>query len=178
MTGVQTCALPIFTNTSPSSGGTVTSVAALTLGTSGTDLNSSVANSTTTPVITLNVPDASATARGVVNTTAQTFAGVKTFNSNIKVNSYQPITVGRGPVPNTYGIAIGYQALNVDTAGNNMAIGDQALFYNTSGTENTAVGQFSMSYNTTGVYNTALGDRKSTRLNSSHIPLSRMPSSA
>ncbi len=36
--------------------GTVTSVAALTLGTTGTDLSSSVANSTTTPVITLNVP--------------------------------------------------------------------------------------------------------------------------
>jgi hypothetical protein len=41
-----------ITNTSPSSGGTVTSVAALTIGTSGTDLSSSVANSTTTPVIT------------------------------------------------------------------------------------------------------------------------------
>ena len=47
-------------------GGTVTSVAALTLGTTGTDLSSSVANSTTTPVITLNVPTASATNRGVL----------------------------------------------------------------------------------------------------------------
>jgi hypothetical protein len=36
--------------------GTVTSVAALTLGTTGTDLSSSVANGTTTPVITLNNP--------------------------------------------------------------------------------------------------------------------------
>ena len=47
--------------------GTVTSVAALTLGTSGTDLSSTVANGTTTPVITLNVPTASATNRGVLS---------------------------------------------------------------------------------------------------------------
>lgn len=47
--------------------GTVTSVAALTLGTSGTDLSSSVANSTTTPVITLNVPTASASNRGALS---------------------------------------------------------------------------------------------------------------
>lgn len=49
--------------------GTVTSVAALTLGTTGTDLGSSVANGTTTPVITLNVPDASASARGALTST-------------------------------------------------------------------------------------------------------------
>jgi len=63
--------------------GTVTSVAALTLGTSGTDLSSTVANGTTTPVITLNVPDASATARGVINNTTQTIGGTKTFNSQL-----------------------------------------------------------------------------------------------
>jgi len=51
------------------SGGTVTSVAALTLGTTGTDLSSTVANSTTTPVITLNVPTASATNRGALSST-------------------------------------------------------------------------------------------------------------
>ncbi len=46
--------------------GTVTSVAALTIGTAGTDLSSSVATGTTTPVITLNVPSASASNRGVL----------------------------------------------------------------------------------------------------------------
>jgi hypothetical protein len=56
--------------------GTVTSVAALTLGTTGTDVNSTVATGTTTPVITLNLPNASATARGVL-----TSADWTTFNT-------------------------------------------------------------------------------------------------
>ena len=56
--------------------GTVTSVAALTLGTTGTDLSSTVANSTTTPVITLNVPTASATNRGALSSADWT-----TFNN-------------------------------------------------------------------------------------------------
>jgi hypothetical protein len=56
--------------------GTVTSVAALTIGTSGTDLSSTVSNSTTTPVITLNVPTASATNRGALSSADWT-----TFNN-------------------------------------------------------------------------------------------------
>jgi hypothetical protein len=46
--------------------GTVTSVAALTLGTTGTDLSSTVATGTSTPVITLQVPSASAANRGAL----------------------------------------------------------------------------------------------------------------
>jgi hypothetical protein len=56
--------------------GTVTSVAALTIGTSGTDLSSTVATSTTTPVITLNVPTASAANRGALSSADWT-----TFNN-------------------------------------------------------------------------------------------------
>jgi hypothetical protein len=70
--------------------GTVTSVAALTIGTTGTDITSTVANSTTTPVITLNIPDASASARGVVTTSAQTFAGAKIFSSTVAINTTSP----------------------------------------------------------------------------------------
>jgi hypothetical protein len=55
--------------------GTVTSVAALTLGTTGTDLTSTVATGTTTPVITLNVPTASAANRGALSS-----ADWSTFN--------------------------------------------------------------------------------------------------
>ena len=47
-------------------GGTVTSVAALTIGSSGTDITSTVANGTTTPVITLNIPTAASDKRGVI----------------------------------------------------------------------------------------------------------------
>ena len=67
--------------------GSVTSVAALTLGTSGTDLNSSVANGTTTPVITLNVPNASEVARGVITTGTQRIGGQKTFDSGLKITT-------------------------------------------------------------------------------------------
>jgi len=65
--------------------GTVTSVAALTLGTTGTDLSSSVANGTTTPVITLNVPTASASNRGALSSTDWS-----TFNNKQSVSA--PVT--------------------------------------------------------------------------------------
>ena len=65
--------------------GTVTSVAALTIGTSGTDLTSSVATGTTTPVITLNVPTASATNRGALSSTDWT-----TFNNKQPLLGYTP----------------------------------------------------------------------------------------
>jgi hypothetical protein len=63
--------------------GTVTSVAALTLGTTGTDLRSTVATGTTTPVITLNVPTASATNRGALSA-----ADWATFNSKQPSGTY------------------------------------------------------------------------------------------
>lgn len=70
--------------------GTVTSVAALTLGTSGTDVSSTVATGTTTPVITLNLPTASATNRGLLSSTDWT-----TFN-NKGSGTVTSITAGTG----------------------------------------------------------------------------------
>jgi predicted heme/steroid binding protein len=63
--------------------GTVTSVAALTLGTTGTDLSSTVATGTSTPVITLNIPTASATNRGALSSADWT-----TFNNKQPAGTY------------------------------------------------------------------------------------------
>ena len=69
--------------------GTVTSVAALTLGTIGTDLTSTVATGTTTPVITLNVPTASASNRGALSSADWT-----TFNNKQPAGSYLTASTG------------------------------------------------------------------------------------
>jgi hypothetical protein len=58
----------------------VTSVG-ITLGTTGTDVNVTGSPITTSGNITINIPDASATARGVVSTGSQVFGGVKTFSN-------------------------------------------------------------------------------------------------
>ena len=98
-TGTTADGIITIASTGGGGSGTVTSVAALTLGTSGTDLSSSVANSTTTPVITLNVPDASATARGVISTSPQTIAGDKTFTGT--TSGITKSMVGLNNVDNT-----------------------------------------------------------------------------
>ena len=68
--------LDLSQNLGSGGAGSVSSVAALTLGTAGTNLSSTVANPTTNVVITLNVPTASATNRGALSSADWT-----TFNS-------------------------------------------------------------------------------------------------
>ena len=80
-------------------GGTVTSVAALTLGTTGTDLSSTVATGTTTPVITLNVPTASATNRGALSAADWTTFNSKGSGTVTSVTGTAPVVWSGGATP-------------------------------------------------------------------------------
>ncbi len=87
----------IFAN--PAGTGTVTSVAALTLTTAGTDVSSTVSNPTIAPVITLNLPTASATNRGALSA-----ADWSTFNSKgsgtvTSVTGTSPVVSSGGTTP-------------------------------------------------------------------------------
>lgn len=93
--------------------GTVTSVAALTLGTTGTDLSSTVANGTTTPVITLQVPTASATNRGALSSTDWS-----TFNGKAP-----SVTYTTGYVPYGQGTTTLNQSSNLFFDGTKLGIG-------------------------------------------------------
>lgn len=70
--------------------GTVTSVAALTLGTSGTDLSSSVSNEITDPEITLNVPTASAVNRGALSAADWSIFNAK---ASVVTSTWTPVAV-------------------------------------------------------------------------------------
>jgi hypothetical protein len=92
--------------------GTVTSVAALTLGTTGTDLSSTVANPTTTPVITLNVPTASAANRGALSAADWT-----TFNSKAP-----GVTFTTNYIPYGQGTTTLNQSANLTFDGTNLSV--------------------------------------------------------
>jgi len=160
--------------------GTVTSVAALTLGTTGTDLTSSVATGTTTPVITLNVPTASASNRGALSSTDWTtfngkadgsgtinyvskFTGTGTLgNSNIFDNG---TNVGIGTITPAKLLDVNGDALinghTVGRGGGNVATntvaGLQAGFANTTGSSNSFFGSSSGRFNTTGTNLSSIG---------------------
>ena len=122
--------------------GTVTSVAALTLGTTGTDVGSTVATGTTTPVITLNIPTASATNRGALSSTDWS-----TFNNkqaalvsatNIKtVNGTSILGSGDLVVSGGSSVTIGITAPVSPTAGNlwwNSEEGKLKIYYTDANT--------------------------------------------
>ena len=71
-------------------GGTVTSVAALTITATGTDITSTVANGTTTPVITLDIPTASSSNRGVITSTQFNTFNTVTDKLNIAAGASSP----------------------------------------------------------------------------------------
>jgi len=103
---------PNQTINSTSAAGTVTSVAALTLGTTGTDVSSTVANSTTTPVITLNLPTASATNRGALSAADWTTFNSKGSGTVTSVTGTTPVVSSGGTTP-----AISMAAANTTTDG-------------------------------------------------------------
>ena len=106
---------------------------------------------------TLYLAPADADNAGIISTATQTFAGVKTFSSDLNVNG---ITVGRGAgSDNGSNTAIGLNALVNNTTGfQNTAIGESSLYNNTTGSTNTANGNNTMYNNTTGNENTASGE--------------------
>lgn len=127
------------------SGGTVTSVAALTLGTTGTDLSSTVANGTTTPVITLNVPTASAANRGALSaadwTTFNGKAPGVTFTTNYIPYGQGTTTLNQSANLQFNGTTLSSVrlALTSTSAG---ALVDIATLTNASNTTNTETGIF------------------------------------
>ena len=98
--------------------GTVTSVAALTLGTTGTDFSSTVVNSTTTPVITLQVPTASASNRGALSAADWTTfngKGIGTVTSVGSTGTVNGITL-TGTVTSSGSLTLGGTLANVSLA--------------------------------------------------------------
>jgi hypothetical protein len=110
-------------------GGTVTSVAALTLGTTGTDLSSTVANSTTTPVITLNVPTASAANRGALSATDWT-----TFNNKANAFTYTAnyIPYGQGTTTPNQSAQLQYNNAGALSVSTSAAASVEGIFTNTN----------------------------------------------
>lgn len=98
--------------------GTVTNVSALTLGTTGTDVSSTVANSTTTPVITLNLPTASATNRGALSAADWTTFNSKGVGSVTSVAATVPsfLSVAGSPITTSGTLAISYSGTALPVA--------------------------------------------------------------
>ena len=147
---------------------------AFTAATAGTDYENPI--TFTSPLSrstnTISITDADATHRGVVSTGTQSFAGSKTFNSDLIVNN---ITIGIGSgnsglntvfgngafISNSsgnYNISFGSSVLSNNVSGSdNIGIGWRSLLNNTSGWDNTSVGHIAMYNNTIGNNNTANG---------------------
>ena len=103
----------------------------------------------------LQLGAATETYPGVVTTGTQTFAGAKSFVSDISVNS---LTIGRGGNNVLTNTAIGYQALTTNTSGtSNSSFGYQAGITNTTGSYNTYIGNTADADGSSYSYSTALG---------------------
>ena len=101
----------------------------------------------------------------VTSFTATNVTGTNIFGPNVTATNLTTTTdatindikIGKGPLNVTNNLAIGGNALRVATSSPNVAIGNAALFNNTTGTYNVAIGVNSLYTNTVGFYNTAIG---------------------
>jgi hypothetical protein len=138
----------------------VTSVG-ITLGTTGTDVSVTGSPITTSGNITINIPSASATARGLVTTGTQTFAGAKTFSNTLSTSTdafINGVNIGKGGSSITTNTRLGVAALGANTIGvANTSIGFGSAQFNTTGSNNTSLGTYSLLNNTTGASNTSVG---------------------
>ena len=95
-----------------------------------------------------------------ISASGATFSGLisgatATFSKDITVNS---MTVGRGGGDVSTNVAIGNECLGTNTTGSgNVGVGFRALRVNTTGIRNVGVGQNAIGTNTDGSYKTAIG---------------------
>jgi hypothetical protein len=127
---------------------------------------------------TLTLSAADGTRPGLVSTVAQTFAGAKTFSSDILTNN--DVRVGKGVAGNTTNTVVGKLALgatstvtnenvfntaigistmqnSTGTGSYNTAVGANSAFFNNSGSHNTYLGYQTGYYTTSGTKNVAIG---------------------
>lgn len=130
---------------------TLTGALTLAVGTAGTNFAVTPSGST----ITFNLPDASATARGVITTGSQTIAGNKTFSGTTVVGTLQStgtMTIQSAIAAGTSGTAMSmvFSNTKTTTSGTNTVLSTGINFAPTSGTGNGIAIRISNTHNQTG----------------------------
>lgn len=112
------------------------------------------ANGMTLSSSVLNLEPASELFGGVVTTGTQTFAGAKSFSSDLTIGGFATFGIGG----NSSSIKIGYLAMNGGTRNNSTAVGASALENNSSSLGgNTGIGTQALRAVTSGYNNTSVG---------------------
>ena len=146
--------------------------------------STSNANGASISGTSLTLQPASSSFGGVVTTGVQTFAGAKTFSSDLVVNG---LTIGKGggsvaknsafglnamsaTATGTDNTAVGNLAMTALTSGNyNVAIGSESQMALNAGVDNVAIGYQTLQSGTNASYNTAIGNYALKSLNSTTV---------
>ncbi|WP_430900451.1 MULTISPECIES: hypothetical protein [unclassified Paraflavitalea] len=115
-------------------------------GTTGTDFNISSATSTHT----FNIPDASATARGLITTGTQTFAGAKSFSTSVAINNASGFSFRNNASATNQSAATAVLGLNSTTFPALLIEGVTSGFTMMLRTYNNATNQFTIGNGTNG----------------------------